>query len=206
MKKIILVLCSLIACLTMNAQANLQINDFSIKAGEKKTITLNLVNPDTEVSGFNCIIMLCEGITIDKKNNGKYNISFNTDADRAVSHSILTGEKNGGISLVVISLDADELVGQSGDPVLDIHITASANIEPGIYQIKVAEQDIVNCMGTVSYKPEDYICTVNVEGTGTGINDVYADSANAIYNLNGQKLNKVEHGINIVNGKKTLVK
>lgn len=202
MKKIIMTFCSLVACLSMNAQVNLQINDFSIKPGESKTITLDLVNPNTEVSGFNCVIVFPEGITVDKKKTGKYNLSFNTDAERDVSHTISSGDKDGGMSIVVMSLDADELVGESGDPVLNIPVTASENMAPGVYQITVSAQDIVNCDGTKKYKPEDYICTVTVEGATTGINGVYAESVDAVYNLNGQKLNNTYRGVNIINGKK----
>lgn len=209
MKKIIMTFCSLVACLSMNAQANLQINDFSIKAGEKKTITLDLVNPDTEVSGFNCVLFFPEGITVDKKKTGKYNFTFNADAERDVSHTVSSGDKNGGISIVVMSMEADELVGESGDPVLDIPVTASESIESGTYQIKVTAQDIVNCTGTKSYKPEDYICTVTVEGVLTGINGVNGENVEAVYNLSGQKISNAHRGINIVqtnNGVKKTIK
>lgn len=206
MKKIIMTFCSLMACLSMNAQANLQINDFSIEPGESKTITLDLVNPDTEVSGFNCVLIFPEGITVDMNKKGKYNFTFNADAERNVSHTVTSSDKDGGISIVVMSMEADELYGESGDPVLDIPVTASADMTPGTYQIKVTAQDITNCTGTQTYKPEDYICTVTVEGETTGINGVYSENADAVYNLNGQKMAKVQRGVNVVNGKKFVVK
>ena len=49
----------------------------------------------------------------------------------------------------------------------------------------------------------------NEDGTYTGINEVEASEATqpvAIYNLAGQRLNKMQKGINIINGKKVLVK
>ena len=49
----------------------------------------------------------------------------------------------------------------------------------------------------------------NEDGTYTGINEVEASETTqpvAIYNLAGQRLNKMQKGINIINGKKVLVK
>ena len=42
--------------------------------------------------------------------------------------------------------------------------------------------------------------------SGTGINSLNANENATIFNLNGIKLNKVQKGVNIINGKKVLVK
>jgi len=49
---------------------------------------------------------------------------------------------------------------------------------------------------------------ISLDGEATGIQSINGQSLNegAIYNLAGQRMNKVQRGVNIVNGKKVLVK
>lgn len=77
-------------------------------------------------------------------------------------------------------------------------------------QIKVGDQVIVygkltNYSGTYEFTQGNYIYSLN--GKTSGISSITADNAEkVIYNLNGQRLQKMQKGINIVNGKKVIVK
>jgi hypothetical protein len=57
----------------------------------------------------------------------------------------------------------------------------------------------------------DKVCSIVVEPNPTAIKEINSDTPKnknheAIYNLNGQRLNKIHKGINIVDGKKIMVK
>jgi len=77
-------------------------------------------------------------------------------------------------------------------------------------QIKVGDEvivygNLVNYNGTHEFNSGSQIYSLN--GT-TGIEDIHAAQTGetVIYNLNGQRLQKMQKGINIVNGKKVLMK
>ena len=58
-----------------------------------------------------------------------------------------------------------------------------------------------------AFVPESARLTVTFDGEATGIKTVEnAKAGKAIYNLNGQRVNKAQKGLYIVNGKKTIVK
>lgn len=76
-------------------------------------------------------------------------------------------------------------------------------------QIKVDDEVIVYGQLTV-YKGENQVGQGNkLHSLTTGISDITADKAEgsgAIYNLAGQRIEKMQKGINIINGKKYVVK
>ncbi len=77
-------------------------------------------------------------------------------------------------------------------------------------QIKVGDNvviygKLINYNGTYEFAQGNYIYSLN--GQTSGIGAITADGGNkVIYNLNGQRLQKMQKGINIVNGKKVIVK
>ena len=79
--------------------------------------------------------------------------------------------------------------------------TATSNSAPGTYPIIISGGEAKNY--ELTYKPG----TLTIE-PAAGIESVYADGqGNAvIYNVNGQKLSKPRKGINIIGGKKVVVK
>ena len=77
-------------------------------------------------------------------------------------------------------------------------------------QIKVGDEVIVygqlmNYSGIYELGTGNILYSIN--GQTSGIGAITADGGNkVIYNLNGQRLQKMQKGINIVNGKKVIVK
>lgn len=68
---------------------------------------------------------------------------------------------------------------------------------------------ITNILGTWPQTVEEKAYVVSINGTETGISDITlgSDAKNApIYNLSGQRLTAPKKGINIINGKKVIVK
>ena len=79
--------------------------------------------------------------------------------------------------------------------------TATSNSAPGTYPITISGGVAKNY--ELTYKPG----TLTIEAAA-GIESVYADAQGnaAVYNINGQKLSKPKKGINIIGGKKVVVK
>ena len=100
---------------------------------------------------------------------------------------------------------ANELKGTDADTAADgsMYILAKpAGAEVGFYK----------AFGTIPAGKAYYQNTSGVKAfffendDATGINDLNVNTNDAIYNLAGQRLQKMQKGINIMNGKKVLVK
>ncbi|MBQ2289751.1 MAG: hypothetical protein II249_03685, partial [Bacteroidaceae bacterium] len=84
----------------------------------------------------------------------------------------------------------------------DHYLTATPNAQSAEFTLSVAP----------SFTPsqqyitiEEFIVTIQKEGETTDINIVETTETNSIYNMNGQRLDRItEPGIYIVNGKKIL--
>ena len=95
------------------------------------------------------------------------------------------------------------LDGTSG-PVLKITLQAAKGASSGKGQLKTIS--FSNEDGTESAKPDDFTFNITVSD-GDGINDIKQDELDAnIYNLSGQRLSKMQKGINVQKGKKIILK
>lgn len=88
------------------------INDTKVMAGSVFTMPVELKN-SCEVAAFQCDIYLPEGITLQKNNKGKYEISL--DENRKDDHTITIAEQpDGAIRIVVASLSSSTFSGTEG--------------------------------------------------------------------------------------------
>ena len=163
------------------------------------------------IRGFQCDLVLPEGVTpvVDD------DIVSCWFEDRAPTY------KQGKNFLNYHSLDCSKqedgsyrfLSGATQDKTFDgddgllfiVELNIDANLAEGEYpiilkNIKLSESDIRN-----SYSTEEVVSTMTY-GTPTGINGISAKKAvNGVYNVAGQK-GELQKGINIVDGKKVMVK
>lgn len=78
--------------------------------------------------------------------------------------------------------------------------TATSSSNPGEYEVTVADAEAQNY--EISYEPGKIIVTQTV-----GIENIELNGKSfCIYNLQGQRLRNTKKGINIINGKKVIVK
>lgn len=88
------------------------INDTTVMAGSAFTMPVELKN-SCEVTAFQCDIYLPEGITLQKNNKDKYEISL--DENRKDDHTITIAEQpDGSIRIVVASLSSSTFSGTEG--------------------------------------------------------------------------------------------
>ena len=70
----------------------------------------------------------------------------------------------------------------------------------------IDEQTNNYTLQAVNYTPFDFFLTVKDDETGINLTPSLSESEGAIYNMAGQRINKLQRGINIVNGKKVVIR
>ena len=179
----------------------LSLGAISIKPGETKTVSVEMTNTEG-IQGLQCSIDLPEGLSFATKSSGKIDIANNTDRGDGFTLSSSLQE-DGSLTVATVNFDGDSYYGNSGT-IFTFKITANEDLAAGEYEIKV--RDIVLSSG-VAIKPSDATGKVTVEGSSSGLQQIDADGnqSDIIYNLNGQRVKKPNHGVYIHNGKKVIV-
>ena len=183
------------------ATASLSIENFDIKAGETKEMVIDLTNPDIDITLVQFDLRLPAGLSL-KQTNGEYDIDIagrttwrkhsldaNTQADGTIrfllassSNAVLSGNEG---AIIKMTLVADESY-NGGKVVLDNILLVDPN--------------------ELETKPTRYEYEIDIDtGISTAIMDAMGKKAR-IYNLSGQKLAVPQKGINIIGGKKVIVK
>ena len=190
------------------SQTKLTVDDFTIKAGETKTLTVNLENPDMTVTLVQFDLELPEGLSIPKDEDDEYLIGMTSRASK--KHTLDYNDKNGRVLLS--SSSNKTLSGQSG-AIITIELTAAATFETGTITLKNIE--IVSPDNTaenpVFSKPDNVVINIETSGiTGVTMSNEYQGN---IYTLQGVKVGEnassfdnLEKGIYIMNGKKVVKK
>lgn len=179
------------------SNVTLKVKPFAINAGETKTILLELDNEGVDASGFICDVYLPKGLTADVDA-----MAFNATANRtnASFHAMpVAVQEDGAVRILCYSANGESLLGTSGT-VIDIPVTASADIEQGEAVLTIANQEVVNADGTKVYCPEAYNAKVMIgEATGVAIHKAeIEESTIAVYNIAGAKLDKKQNGLNVI--------
>ena len=172
----------------------LSIEPFSINAGETKEMFVDLINPEDEITLVQFDLRLPNGLSL-KQTGGEYDIDM---CDRTTwrKHSLDANATNGIIRFLLASSSNTVISGTSG-AIIKITLTAGSSYSgdeiwlENILLVTPDEKEI---------KPEP--------ASTSGINDVKIDNNthNVIYSLSGQRLAAPQKGINIVGGKKVVVK
>ena len=183
------------------------ITPFSAQSGTQATLSINMKNT-AAIRGFQFDLYLPEGVTIGKSAKGKILCSLNpARLPEDDAHTIMVAEQeNGTFRFLVNSMDDETFTGNDGE-VISVTINLAETMADGDYpilleNIKLSESDI-----SKYYTTESVLSTLTVVNDVTGIQSVSANKATkSIYNLAGQKMKNTRKGVNIVDGKKVLVK
>ena len=190
------------------SQTKLTVDDFTIKAGETKTLTVNLENPDMTVTLVQFDLELPEGLSIPKDEDDEYLIEMTSRASK--KHTLDYNSKNGR---VLLSSSSNKTLSGTSGPIITIDLTAAATFETGTITLKNIE--IVSPDNTaanpVFSKPDNVVINIDTSGiAGVTMSNEYQGS---IYTLQGVKVGEnassfdsLEKGIYILNGKKIVKK
>ena len=213
MKKLMFIAACLLSAMNMMAQeAELSIADFEIKAGEKKTIDVNLTN-SVDITAIQFDLTLPEGVSVVVKTNGKLDVKVNKnrqeeeDDDHTLTSSKLT---NGDYRFLYKSDTNMKVVGSSGK-IFTINLEAASTLAAGALTGTMKDILLVEPSST-EHKTASK--TFNVTAT-TGINEIEIsnDKPATIYDLKGNTVRKnatstegLNAGVYIINGAKVIVK
>ena len=172
------------------------VEDFSIVAGETKTLSL-VIDSEEPLVSFECVIVLPEGLTIDKKTIAT--------TDRTVNHKVLKGDRANGLFVGLsakLSADDNKFVGNEGalltfDVTADETFQADSKIE--LTEILADAMESIDSEIVHFYSPDVVINVTN--GTTTGVQGIDANiygHAHGIYNLSGVRTDRLQKGVNII--------
>ena len=176
----------------------LSIEPFTIGAGDTKELVVDLTNPDDEITLVQFDLHLPNGLSIAIE-DGEYAIDI---AGRTSwrKHSLdANAQADGSIRFLLASSSNTVLSGSSG-AIISMTLVANNNFTGGdirldnILLVTPSEKEI---------KPADVILPIH-----SGIKGItMTKQQNAtVYSLSGQRLTASRKGVNIVNGKKVVVR
>ena len=183
-----------------DAAAYLSVDAFSINPGEESELVVALTNPYDNITLVQFDLELPDGLALKKYDGSEYDIDI---AGRTTyrNHSLDASETDGVIRFLLSSTKNTPLSGSEGG-IITMKIVADANYNPRSSNGIGVKNILLVTPEEKEIKPEDfYVITV-------GITDVVAKTEDnaPVYSLSGQRLAAPQKGINIVGGKKLMVK
>jgi hypothetical protein len=179
--------------------ALLSIEAFDIKAGETKEMLIDLTNPDTEVTLVQFDLHLPEGLSI-KKTGADFDIDM---AGRTTwrKHTLDANETDGAYRFLLYSSGNTLIDGTSG-AIIKVTLTANESFNGGNI---VMNNILLVSPDETETKPARYEYVIGSSGIKTVLADTNDKNAR-MYNLAGQKLAAPQKGINIIGGRKVVVR
>ena len=192
-RRIYIVIVGLLALLGGANAQTLSVQPIEVKAGEQATLTVNISQPsDATALQFN--LQLPIGVTINESNC--------TLGNGTNGHTLSVNRMNSGDYLFVLyQMDFQTF---SDGTLLTIPINVATDAKTGngkLYTVRSSKSD------AVSLQKDETTFTVTVSEELTKIENVKTNVQTPyVFNLNGQRLELPRKGINIVSGKKMVVK
>lgn len=175
----------------------LSIEEFDIKAGETKEMVIDLSNPEDEITLVQFDLRLPAGLSL-KQTGGEYDFDI-AGCTTWRKHSLdANAQADGTIRFLLASSSNTVLDGKAG-----------AIIKMTLVADNSYRDDVISLENILLVTPNEKENTpANVEFQPTGITDVVQDSSKraSVFSLSGQRLAAPKKGLNIVGGRKVVVK
>ena len=121
---------------------NVTVNPIEIEAGEKAQLVINLNNTETNLTAYQMFLYLPDGVTVQKKTNGKYAYTINNDRhDGAFTVSVKDAE-GGSVLITCFSVDKDVITGTSGELIrlpLEVASTVTTSLQGCLKNIEFTD-------------------------------------------------------------------
>ena len=160
-------------------ELTVSVPDINITAGGTANLVINMGNTATDLTAYQMYVYLPEGVTIQKKANGKYDYTANADRHDGAFTITVKDAADGSVLVACFSADKDVLSGTSGELItlpLDIASTVTTSLQGSIRKMEFTS---VSAQAT---KPADVIFNITLNG-GTGEELQPANIAEGIYLL-----------------------
>ena len=172
------------------SQAELNINDIKIYRGQRKTISVELIN-SVEIRAFQMHITFPEHIRLTGRPKlcseriGLYTDEFGNEVQSSVMLNYKVKD-DGGVFIVVNSTDAIPFKGSCGAIItLQISADETAKVESEVIELK--DMELVFADGCTFISPRDKVCNVSICDTATSLEELKEifDGAVNVYTLDG---------------------
>ena len=190
--KILLLFALLVSSVIANAQT-LSVDPIEAKTGEQKTMMVNLSDVSS-ITALQFNLSLPANVTINESGCAL--------GSAACNHTLSVSKMdNGNYLFLLYNMNLTELTNGS---LLTIPVTFADDAVSGdgsLYTVRTSKSD------AVSRQHQDIVFTVNVTNA-SDIEGVRTDdnTKGVIYNVKGLKLKSSQKGINIIDGRKVVVK
>ena len=201
MKKIVFLIMGLLVGMSALADDGIKVNPLTIAQGETADLEIMFESAEAKYVGYQ-FDAIAEGV------------GFNIDLDEedgydggsalAKSHTIAASEPVAGTYRFLCSSNKNATIKAGSNVLMTISLKADAALEPGTYKVTISNIEFSD--GKSPYKFETVEATVSVTVPTTIKSVTGNESAKSVYNVNGQQRDKMQKGINIVNGSKVMVK
>ena len=180
--------------------STLNVKPFCISAGETKEIIVELTNPYDELTLLQFDITLPEGLSINKVGE-EYEIGMGGRTTWQ-SHQLAAYDNDNAIRCLLASNSNALIEGKEGTAVR-LTVTASNDFVGGSITLH-------NILGVTPTEREVWMSASQYDLSTDGVTGIYStgmDSTNSeIFSLSGQRQTILKKGVNIVNGKKVIMK
>ena len=140
----------------------LSIEDFTINAGETKTMLIDLSNPDTEVTLVQFDLRLPAGLTIAEEQG---DLAIDIAGRTTWKNHSLQANATGGIIRFLLASNSNKVITGTSGAIISIQLTAANTFKEG--DIRLEEQLIVTPSAAETY-PADYTYKVSAGSTVRG--------------------------------------
>ena len=155
----------LLATVTHVMGYTITVDPIQIQAGQSTYLVINLNNTETNLTAYQMFLYLPEGVTVQKKANGKY--AYTANANRQDPDLFSTSVKDaadGSILIAVFSQDKDVIAGTSGELIrlpIEVASTVTTSLQGNIKNIEFTD------VNSQKHNVSDINFTLTLQGSGT---------------------------------------
>lgn len=202
MKKISVLMAAFMAvCMSALADDGIKVNPLTIAQGETADLEIVFESAEAKYVGYQFDVT-AEGL------------GFNIDLDEeegydggsalAKSHTIAASEPTAGTYRFLCSSNKNATIKAGSNVLMTISLKADAELEPGTYKVTISNIEFSDGKSPYKFDPVEATVTVTVP-TAINLTPTLSEGEGAIYNLAGQQV-EMQKGINIVDGKKVIIR
>jgi hypothetical protein len=181
------------------SNTSVSIEPLHIGTGESCEMTISLSNPDMDVTMIQLDMALPKGLRINR--TGNYMEYELTDRTSNNKHSAYIRD-NGDFTRLLIASGTNAILDGNEGGVIRLTLTSDDDFEGGNIEFR---NMLCTSPDLQEARPQNF--TAYISGNTTGIHEIGTeDKGGSIYNLSGQRLKATHKGLNIVNGKKMVVR
>ena len=186
--------------MTGNAAAEISIESFNIEAGGTAEMKIDLTNPNDDITLVQFDMYLPAGLSISKDGD-EYEVDLARTSYK--KHSLDLGTSFDDFTRFLLWSSKNNVLDGNSGTIITVKLKADATFNGGTIQLK---KILLVTPAEKETKCDLYEYTIGTDGIRgiTASDDVTVDGP--VFNLAGQRLQTPQKGINIIGGKKVIVK